>query len=623
MTLLYPLGLLGLLAIPLLIIIYVIKSKYTEQVIASTYLWTLSERFLKRRNPISRITGIISLILQIFAVIFISVGLAHPVFTLKGRADDYCFILDASGSMNIVENGSSRFEKGKAYIRDKVSSAAEGSTFTLIVTGETTDVLLRQSDDKKATLRQLELVNSSFVASPLSNATRVAQDYFTQNPACNFYLITDKTVNNPENVQLVKVGGDAVNRGIDGVSYTLGGDGSLTVTGKAYSYSGNANINVDLFIDGGSKSVATTKLELEENVGKAFTLKWQPAEGQSADFKSLLVKIRERDALSEDNSVMLYNEKADSSYKILIVSNAPFFLNAMFAAYGNMQREVITTDEYSVDKTGYGLYVFDTFAPESMPVDGAVWFINPPTGVDGTSGFSASLQGLDGNTTLTMNKNTSTKVRALLKDTTSSDSITVTEYVRCRLYRSFTTVMSCNGDPVIFAGSNSYGSREVVIGLNLHTSDFALSYNGRVIVRNLIDYTFPSLVDEQEGLYCGDTLTVNVLANCSAIRVERPSGKADYLDISGGICEYMLTEVGEYNIVAIIGNNRQTSKVYSLLPVAERIPASMENSFILAGQPSTQKRDGRFEDLLYAFIILAVIVVADWLVYCYEQYQLR
>ena len=69
MSLLYPLGLLGLLAIPVLIIIYIIKSKYTEQVIASTYLWELSEKFLKKRRRINRFAGIISLLLQIFAVI--------------------------------------------------------------------------------------------------------------------------------------------------------------------------------------------------------------------------------------------------------------------------------------------------------------------------------------------------------------------------------------------------------------------------------------------------------------------------------------------------------------------------------------------------------------------------
>ena len=623
MRFLYPFGLLGLLAIPVLIIIYIIKSKYTEQVITSTYLWTLSERFLKRKNPINRITGIISLILQILAVIFISIGIAHPVFTLKGKADDYCFILDGSGSMNIVDGNSTRFEKGKSYIRDMVSSAADGSTFTLITTGETTDVLVRQSDNKKATLRQLEQAQASFVASNLVNATRVAQEYFTQNPVLKFYLITDKTIALYENVELINVGGDAVNRGLDSVSYAFGSDGSLIVTGKAYSYSGDAEINIDLFIDGSKNYVATTKVALAEYVGSEFSLKWVPEDVQNINFSSLLVTIREKDALAEDDSTMLYNETSDSSYKMLIVSDAPLFVNAMFAAYGNMQRDVITTDKYTPDMTGYGLYVFEHFAPPSMPLDGAVWFINPVSGVDGTSGFSGNSIPLNGNATLSLNKSTATRVRALLKDTTTTNETTVSQYFKCRLYRSFITLMTCNGDPVVFAGSNSYGNREVVIAFDLHTSDFALTYNGRAIIRNLIGYTFPSLLDGQEGLYCGETLTVNVLANCTGIRVESPSGKAEYLDISEGICEYELTEVGEYTIIAIIGNNRQTAKVYSHLPVAERIPVASEGAFIIAGEPSTQKRDGRYEDLLYAFIILAVIVVADWLVYCYEQYQLR
>ena len=102
MRFLYPLGLLGLIGIPVLIIIYIIKNKHTEQTISSTYLWRLSERFLKRKNPISKIKGLISLILQCLTVLLISLAIAHPVLVLKGQAYEYCFILDGSGSMQMV-----------------------------------------------------------------------------------------------------------------------------------------------------------------------------------------------------------------------------------------------------------------------------------------------------------------------------------------------------------------------------------------------------------------------------------------------------------------------------------------------------------------------------------------
>ena len=47
MTFMYPLGLIGLVGVPLLILIYILRSKYNEQTIASTYIWTLSEKFFK------------------------------------------------------------------------------------------------------------------------------------------------------------------------------------------------------------------------------------------------------------------------------------------------------------------------------------------------------------------------------------------------------------------------------------------------------------------------------------------------------------------------------------------------------------------------------------------------
>ena len=52
----YPLGLLGLIGVPILIIIYIIKSKFTEQTVSSTYLWTLSNQFLKKKRKDNKLT---------------------------------------------------------------------------------------------------------------------------------------------------------------------------------------------------------------------------------------------------------------------------------------------------------------------------------------------------------------------------------------------------------------------------------------------------------------------------------------------------------------------------------------------------------------------------------------
>lgn len=617
MSFLYPLGLLGLIGIPVLIIIYIIKSKYTEQVIPSTYLWTLSERFLKRKNPVSRLTGIISLILQILAVAFIALAIAHPVFVLPGSANDYCFILDGSGSMNAAYDGGTRFEEGKDRIEDIISSAADGSTFTLITTGNTTDVVFRNYDDKKSAIRQLNAVSSAYVASDFNNALIVAQNYFDANPAIKCYLITDKTYAETENVELINVGSDGLNRALDQVSYEYSSTG-VKVTGTATSYGSNCDVTVSLYADGSSSAIASQPLQLSANEGKEFELVWDGTE-----FSYLKVALSGGDILPLDDEVTLYRRENVASYNTLIVSDTPFFINAALASLGNLQRSVVSPSKYTdAMGTGYGLYIFDGCTPSAMPKDGAVWFINPDASVEGSGFARRGEEELDAPATLKFNSSSSTKVRNLLKNTDAGEELYVMSYVNCRLYGNFTTVLSCGGDPVVFAGSNTYGNREVVFAFDFHKSDFNLTYNAMPIISNLINYTFPALVDDA-SFYCGDSMEVNVLAGCTGLRVTTPSGKAEYLDTSETSTEYELKEVGEYTVTATVGNSQTSTKVFCQLPAAERIPAVSANAFVISGQPSDARRDGRYEDLLYAFIVLAVLVAADWAVYCYEQYQLR
>ncbi|MBQ3589574.1 MAG: BatA and WFA domain-containing protein, partial [Clostridia bacterium] len=132
MSFLYPIGLLGLIGIPVIILIYILQSKYTEQTVNSTYIWHLSDKFLKRKNPLSGMTGIISLILQLLMVLIISFAISRPIITLPGAAYNYCFVLDASSSMTMTEGKETRFEKAKDEIEKVIKKTKNGSSYTLI-----------------------------------------------------------------------------------------------------------------------------------------------------------------------------------------------------------------------------------------------------------------------------------------------------------------------------------------------------------------------------------------------------------------------------------------------------------------------------------------------------------
>ncbi len=618
MRFLYPLGLLGLIAVPILIIIYIIKNKYVEQVVSSTYLWTLSEKFLKRRNPIRMITGIISLILQILAVIFISFAISHPVFTLPHAAEDFCFIIDGSGSMNItLQDGATRFDEAKERVRKLIADSATGSAYTLIVAGDSTDTLYQSIEDKERALSLLDEAEPSFGASGFVNAVSRAQEMFGFNPALSVYVVTDKSYEQTENVNVVNVSDGAKNYAVSDVEYSFAG-GKLIVGGNVISYNGDAELDLNLYIDGAEECESTQKVAVKNLELTPFSF-----ESDSVDFASLKVAVAQTDSLMNDNESVLYNVRYDRSFTTLVVSETPFFLQAVFKALGNARVDVAKPDKYEnlTGKDGYGLYVFDGFSPAELPRNGAVWFVNPKSSVE-NSGFSMQSEiSLSEPGKLAFSTSSSTRVKNLLAGLSKSD-IYLSEYVKCGQYRNFINLISVEGSPVVFAGTNSFGNREVVFAFDFHNSDVPLSPDFPALMNNLIGYTFPAVVDNS-SYFCGDSADINVLANCESVRVDTPQGKVVYLDTSNPVVSYTLDEAGVYTVTEIIGNTTRTVNLFATVPVSERYVTVSEPSLVISGQASSERRDGRYEDLLAFFIILAVLFIADWMVYCYEQYQLR
>ncbi len=632
MSLLYVFGLLGLLGIPVLIFIYIIKNKYTEQTISSTYLWSLSEKFIKRRIPINRLVGIISLILQILMVILISVLLAHPVITVPNAARAYCFVLDGSGSMNISLGEKTRFEAGKDEIRSMVRDASNGSEFTLIFAADTTDIVYERLTDKERALNILDSLDPAYVTPDIIETLDTVEGFFKDNNGTRIYLITDKNYEEVENIELINVTEGfpvAENYALTDVGYEVVDGSSLHVRGKAVSYTTAASLTVELYVNDDDKK--------PEDFVKYDTATVQTSSAASGleeahfeltcnvpAFKAVKVVITETDALAMDNEIRLYNTEAEKFSDTLIVSDTPFFVKANMEAAGNVDCTVVSTEEYEKGGySGYGLYVFDGYDPvDNMPRDGAVWFFGPRSTVSG-SNFSYQGDGTPKHMAEYSDVNSSTVVKSLLTGV-SMTAFDLGKYSKCGVGGNVNTLISCDENPILFTCTNAYGNRETVFAFRLNdSSDFTMSSDCAVLFSNLLGYTFPTIVTQTE-YYSGDTMLVHVPSGCSSIEVVTPSGQRNYIDTTSDIAEYKLGEVGVFDITMKMKSNEARSlRVFSSLAEEERFTEVVDFEFTVRGTYEETFFDGIYDDLMFIFIALAVIAVADFGVYCYEQYQLR
>lgn len=175
---------------------------------------------------------------------------------------------------------------------------------------------------------------------------------------------------------------------------------------------------------------------------------------------------------------------------------------------------------------------------------------------------------------------------------------------------------------MIFAGTNSFGNREVVFAFDLHDSNLPLLADYMTLMRNLVDFSFPTVL-EKTSYMCGEELEVNVIANCESIRVDTPLNNVAYLDTGSAVGTMELSEAGTYTVTMMVNGTPRQFSVYAELQEAERIPVPEKETLQFVGGDDASGFDGIYDELIIFFVILLVIFIADWMVYCYEKYQLR
>ncbi len=625
MSFLYPLCLLGLLGIPAVILIYILKSQYTEQTVNSTYIWTLSEKFLKRRNPLSGLTGIIALILQILMIILITLALVHPIFTLKNKANEYCFVIDASESMNMEDDGKTRFERAKDEVEKIISSSKKGSQYTLVYATSEATTVFEDLKDKKNAIRLLDELEPAYVDANLSDAIAIAQEYFNESPGILSYVITDKTYRTHQNIEIINVAKSEDNYGIKDLACEVRTekDGTVNLYAGATlnSYKKQATIKVAIYVD--DKESPAYTMPYVVPMGADYKISFPPIKLETPSYSRVRAVIQNEDALKDDNEIIAYNIKNEKQYKTIIVSELPFFFQAVIDSVGDYEVLVVSHEDYEkshADKS-YGLYIFDSYTPSALPKSGAVWMINSSQSLDGTGFSYRSEINLKEPARLEKSTSSQTAIKNMLDGIITKDIYTI-RYLRYSTYTDYMTLFSVDSVPLVMAGENEYGNRMVVFAFDIHDSNIALTGDFVNLIGNLLDYSFPSVLDNTSYI-AGEEVTINTVANCESVKLISPNGEVKYFDTSKTINTAILDEIGTYTVEVVAGGTTRVHQLYSQAPIEERAPSVVEPNLSIVGQPSKDRLDAEFDPSIIIFILIIVTFAADWMVYMYEKRQLR
>ena len=148
MPLLNPLALLGLLFIPAVIAMYMLKLRRDQAVVPSTLLWTRLLTDVEANAPWQRLRRSLLLLLQLLLVLVLVLLAARPFLERPaGLARDIILVVDTSASMGATDVLPNRLEGAKSAAIEALKELPTGGKVSVIAAERTARIVANETTD--------------------------------------------------------------------------------------------------------------------------------------------------------------------------------------------------------------------------------------------------------------------------------------------------------------------------------------------------------------------------------------------------------------------------------------------------------------------------------------------
>ena len=656
MSFLQPLGLLGLIGVPIIIIIYIIKSRFVQKPVASTFIWKRSLKYVKRKIPLSIILSLL-LILQILTVVAASLAIARP--TVKPfKSNEEILILDASASMQSSFEGKTRFEAAKEKILEEAEGIGSNNRISVILAGTKAETIIERSEDKINIRYELEDITCTDGDADVEGALELASKIQELNAGATIKLITDKDYENVEGLEVVNIARTGeYNVSILNVTDEQLLTGDYQFTAEVVSYGRGTECAIGIYIDDddndetplvllGSKNIILPNTNMNEGgtVNVIFTPNKLLEETETQivvpidniqSYKEVKVVIEDDGGIETDNEYYLYSLEKTIP-KILFVSskfkttgdgavdvNKPTSLYVALSSNGyvprsdDMFKSVEAALQAKGELKGYDLYIFEGVEPpegEDFPTDGAVWLLNPSSIPMSVSGVAMEQETVDGDFTM---------ILASMSQTNTYQ--TITKNLDCQVgvgrYKpmthggNFEKIFSCNGNEACLIAGTSGGVRMVVTSFDFNYSSWPIKITDYILlINNLVTYSIPDVLPSRD-FEIGQIVQFNAPAGANKLTFKYEGiilDETEDLDM-----KFILDKVGVYEVEVTYSDE---TKVSYMMPT--HIPNS-ESNIVIVGEnvvaaeiPADSVVEAEpIEIFPYLIALLILLLVTEWGVY--------
>jgi hypothetical protein len=400
LELLNPKGLFLLTGLVPLVVMYILKIRRRRVRVSSTWLWAAAQRDLLAKQPFRRLIAELPLVLQIIALIALSIALARPAIRGgKIGGDHVAIVIDASASMGtetrevgVGGKPVTRIADARRAAHAVVSALAPGADAMVLEAAKEPRLAAPLERDERHLDAAIDSVDVREVEGDLSAAVALAADRLRSLPgAKKIVVITDAALAHDAplaaagvDTQVVAVGDDEENAAVVRVDVRSGLDpATRREQTQAFAMIRNYGARArDLFatvsLAGSKDTLASRRILVPPNEKAPVVLTFEP--GTLDHGKGLVLEISPHDALALDD--VAYGRVPTSvKMPVTIATGSDYsWMERALDADPSVELRKLTLEQLAtVNVEPDAFVVVEGACPKSVP-GGDVVIVAPPKG---------------------------------------------------------------------------------------------------------------------------------------------------------------------------------------------------------------------------------------------------